>query len=86
MALPQIRVHGRNISEADARKAGEGMCGILNGIGELLGCGDLRWSVSRVDFMCDGCGHRQAFEAPRYGWTHRGGDDFCSACSSVTSL
>ena len=74
----QLRLHGRDITEADAHAAGEQMCELLHEVGLSL---DLRWAVPRVDFMCDGCEHRQPFSEPRYGWTHRGGDDYCAACS-----
>ena len=67
------------------RQIGEQMCEVLHEVGLSMGF-DVRWTVPRVDVMCDGCGYRQPFAAPRYGWTHRRGDDFCAACSSVTSL
>jgi hypothetical protein len=80
--LPRIEVHGRDVAEADARAAGEAMVDLLNAVSKACGYKELRWQVATVAFMCDGCEHQQPFDAPREGWTHRDGDDFCATCSA----
>ncbi len=83
--LPQLRIYGRNLTEAQTRATGEAFAELLHEIGLSMGF-DQSWTVPRVDFMCDGCGFRQPFDAKRIAWTHREGDDFCAACSCVTNL
>lgn len=77
-----VHVHGPAVTEKTVREVGEGMADVLHLVAENLHPGaNLRWKVARVEFCCDGCGHRQPFDADRTGWLHDEGNDYCPVCA-----
>lgn len=77
-----VALHGPNVTIAEAVKAGAATVNLLRAVGDEMG-ESVEWEVAAVYFCCDGCGLRLPDRpGPGEGWTHRGDDDLCPACSS----
>ena len=79
-----ISVHGRNVTEATTREVAEQFLKLVDAVSEAQGGPRIGLRVTRVDFRCDQCDHRQPIDASREGWSHIGGDDLCPRCSRDT--
>jgi hypothetical protein len=76
-----MELHGLGVSRETVEQVGQAMVDLLEEVAKNIGAPQaLGWQVGGILFKCDNCQRTQLFDAPRDGWEHRKGDDWCPEC------
>ena len=78
-----LRLYGPGVTPETMAEAGEALAGLVAAVGEEMGVKGVRWELSELAFVCDGCERRQPLDAERTGWRHESGMDYCPDCETA---